>query len=293
MATSIFVSPFLTQTSTALSPRSADGSSLGTTALPWSDLFLASGGVINFNNGNVTLTHSANRLTLDSLFNITESQGLDTPVVTLTNNGNADFMQAFHVLAPNIAGSRHVTGYSVGQAFSARNSAYLGFFFSSSGSTSNYGTLGLHSVDDVLVWTGSGNVGIGTTTPGSKLEVAGTIRADTSVLSPVVGTVSGNLVFGAGGNGFLNLDTSGVLNFINGTATSITNGAALGIDATNIAIHTTGGGGSYGSGTKVVFLANATGVPSTNPTGGGILYSEAGALKWRGSGGTVTTLGPA
>jgi hypothetical protein len=48
---------------TAANPVSSDGASLGTTALMWSDLFLASGGVINFNNGNVTLTHSAGNLT--------------------------------------------------------------------------------------------------------------------------------------------------------------------------------------------------------------------------------------
>lgn len=34
-------------------------------------------------------------------------------------------------------------------------------------------------------------------------------------------------------------------------------------------------------------------VPSTNPSGGGVLYSEGGALKWRGSGGTITTIAPA
>lgn len=45
-------------------PVTDDGDSLGTTALKWADVFLASGGVINFNNGNVTLTHSAANLTL-------------------------------------------------------------------------------------------------------------------------------------------------------------------------------------------------------------------------------------
>lgn len=44
-------------------PTASDGSALGTTALMWSDLFLASGAVVNFNNGNVTLTHSAGALT--------------------------------------------------------------------------------------------------------------------------------------------------------------------------------------------------------------------------------------
>jgi hypothetical protein len=41
------------------------------------------------------------------------------------------------------------------------------------------------------------------------------------------------------------------------------------------------------------FIANSVGVPSNNPTGGGILYVEAGSLKYRGSSGTVTTLGAA
>jgi hypothetical protein len=49
-------------------------------------------------------------------------------------------------------------------------------------------------------------------------------------------------------------------------------------------------GTSYGAGTGVIFLANATAAPSSNPTGGGILYIESGALKFRGSSGTVTTI---
>lgn len=48
-----------------------------------------------------------------------------------------------------------------------------------------------------------------------------------------------------------------------------------------------------GAGTgAVIGLKNATAVPSTNPAGG-VLYVEAGALKYRGSSGTVTTLGNA
>jgi len=45
-------------------PTSNDGAALGTMSLMWSDLFLASGAVINFNNGNATLTHSSGLLTL-------------------------------------------------------------------------------------------------------------------------------------------------------------------------------------------------------------------------------------
>ncbi len=53
------------------------------------------------------------------------------------------------------------------------------------------------------------------------------------------------------------------------------------------------GTASYGGGVMVLGVANATTNPTTNPTGGGILYADAGAGKWRGSGGTVTTFGPA
>jgi hypothetical protein len=45
-------------------PTSSDGAALGTSALMWSDLFLASGAVINFNNGDVTITHSADNLAI-------------------------------------------------------------------------------------------------------------------------------------------------------------------------------------------------------------------------------------
>lgn len=48
--------------STAWSPTTADGAALGSASLPWSDLFLASGGVINWNNGTYTLTQSATNL---------------------------------------------------------------------------------------------------------------------------------------------------------------------------------------------------------------------------------------
>ena len=48
----------------ALSPVTSDGVALGTGSLMWSDIFLASGSVVNFNNGDVALTHSSNAVTL-------------------------------------------------------------------------------------------------------------------------------------------------------------------------------------------------------------------------------------
>lgn len=54
-----------------------------------------------------------------------------------------------------------------------------------------------------------------------------------------------------------------------------------------------GGTTQFGGGVKVIAIPNATTAPTTNPTGGGVLYVESGALKYRGSSGTVTTIAPA
>jgi hypothetical protein len=94
------------------------------------------------------------------------------------------------------------------------------------------------------------------------------------------------LVFGSGSSNY------GILDAVNSGATVLT------ITPGSTAITQFNGnfglnGASFGSGTKVLFVANASADPSTNPSNGGILYSSSGAGKWRGSGGTVTTFGPA
>jgi hypothetical protein len=58
----------------------------------------------------------------------------------------------------------------------------------------------------------------------------------------------------------------------------------------NIGFRTTS---QFGAGQGVIAIANATVAPSINPAGSGILYVEEGALKYRGSNGTVTTIAPA
>lgn len=58
-------------------------------------------------------------------------------------------------------------------------------------------------------------------------------------------------------------------------------------------IHFGGGTASFGGGVSVVGIRNAQTIPTSNPTGGGILYAEGGALKWRGSSGTITTIAAA
>jgi len=49
----------------------------------------------------------------------------------------------------------------------------------------------------------------------------------------------------------------------------------------------------FAGGSGVVGIANSLSVPNTDPTGGGVMYVEDGAAKWRSPSGTITTFGPA
>jgi hypothetical protein len=49
----------------------------------------------------------------------------------------------------------------------------------------------------------------------------------------------------------------------------------------------------FGGGKGVIGIANAKEVPSVTPAEGGVLFVEDGALKYRGSAGTVTVIAPA
>ena len=61
----------------------------------------------------------------------------------------------------------------------------------------------------------------------------------------------------------------------------------------NMGFLTAAGSPSYGGGTGVVYIANASTAPTSNPAGGGILYCSGGALLYRGSSGSITTIAPA
>jgi len=92
------------------------------------------------------------------------------------------------------------------------------------------------------------------------------------------------------------------------TISTLQYGIAIGVNAQNTANNTAvigsaltaervtlciGNYGETGGGRGGISLTNNSTVPSTNPAGGGILYAEAGALKWRGSSGTITVIAPA
>jgi len=125
-----------------------------------------------------------------------------------------------------------------------------------------------------------GNVGIGTTSPEAKLEVNGPVRIYNTDAALELRDTSGDKFRIQNWNGIFcirNETDSGRVDLrINGSG--------------NIGLCD---GNEFGSGIGVISIKNAGTVPSTNPSGAGILYVENGALKYRGSSGTVTTIAPA
>lgn len=73
-------------TGSSISPSSNDGSSIGTTSLGWSDLFLASGSVVNFANNDYTITHSTAVLTFSNDLRISSVGSNNNSVPTLTSS---------------------------------------------------------------------------------------------------------------------------------------------------------------------------------------------------------------
>lgn len=86
---------------TSISPIANDGTALGTASLMFSDVFLASGAVVNFNNGDVTITHSADTLTIGGGNVIISSPGTAAGSVVTTDG--AQTLSGKTLTAPKFA----------------------------------------------------------------------------------------------------------------------------------------------------------------------------------------------
>jgi len=174
-------------------------------------------------------------------------------------------------------------------------------------------------VDGVFAVTGTSTLNslvvTGTLTATGNLVLSAATTANTSLATNnTTGTIT---IGGTGQSGLiiigqstaahtLNIDSAATVSGATKTITLGTGGLSGSTTTITLGTNTTGAtstttiqgntgfnGGSFGTGSGVVFIANAVTVPSTNPAAGGLLYVEAGALKYRGSSGTVTTIAAA
>ena len=182
-----------------------------------------------------------------------------------------------------VAGANQIT---VGE--STGNSAYrLQIGYLNNGANGYNGSLQVYdngNPEDLIINGAGGNVGIGTNAPVSKLHVNSATGVTTYT---TIGNLNGGTQLGvdAAGVSVISSYVANALRF--GNNSSATFAETMRLDASgNLLVGTTAAGTSAA---KVIGMANAT-APTTSPAGMGQLYVEGGALKYRGSSGTVTTI---
>lgn len=183
----------------------------------------------------------------------------------------------YGALSTNTTGPGNLAlGFEAGRGnTTGGNNVMLGFQAGHTDTAANANVSG-----NINVWIGYW-AGPGTTTQLSYSTAIGGMARVTTSNTVVLGRTTDNTVLGATGD-----DGSGaklqVTGAIKATENLLCKNAVIGANAA-----------SLGGGVGVTFLSNATTVPTTNPVGGGVVYEEAGALKHRGTSGTITTIAPA
>lgn len=158
------------QITTSLNPTADDGAALGSTTKEWSDLFLATGGVLNWANGNYAVTHTPGLLTFSAAMNVasaTASTSKTTGALVVAGGlGVGGAIWAGAGIAPGpgsfIANQAQLyTDGSLGFVISASNGSVDDLGFYSRGGT---GVLSIPtaSADLALVRAALGTVGLGT-----------------------------------------------------------------------------------------------------------------------------------
>ena len=266
-----------------LTPATNDGAALGTAALSFADLFLASVGVVNFNNGDVTITHAANTLTFAGA-TTTGYQFQDGPIRPVANDGIA-LGTATVSFADLFLASGGIIGWNnndVGISHAANTLFFTG------------ATVGYQFQDGPITPTSDDGVALGT----GALSFSDLFLASGSVINFANGDVtmthSSNALTVAGGNlifpgtGTNDNAAAGIVGEIiessiaQGSAVSLTNGASTNVTSISL---TPGDWAVWGNvwfnpaaTTSITRLAGSVGIANatleTAPAGGGVAAQQ-------------------
>ena len=191
----------------AFSPAVNDSAVLGTSALMWSDLFLASGAVINFNNGDYTLTHSSGVLTASGTLAATQLQAdsnfystviSSNPIISFDSTDSITYGRSVNTWYFNIGGSTpiYVNGTTIGPgandltSLGTSGTAFSDLFLAT-GAVVGFGAGNYTLTHSTGILTASGDIRISSvgTNSASVVTIGGTQTLTNKTLtSPVIST---------------------------------------------------------------------------------------------------------
>jgi hypothetical protein len=286
--------------------------------------------VIDGNDGNVGIGTDAPTTRLEMVDTVSPIMTISNyngnmsyyPSLSLRKaRGNED--SPSNIIMNGILGQLNFAGY--GSGFSTGACIYAKAdtnWTSSDQDTDLYFQTKLNStLADRMVITSDGKVGIGTVSPssGAVLHVREDVDGFTGIYitNENTGTYSSSGIYFTDENSstcfirlydsnFFTASMQNALRFENNRTDGSIQMAAAGtgghihIISDNGNLSLTGDGNlgfntsdQFGGGTDVIGIHNASTVPTSNPANGGVLYAQSGALKWRGSSGTTTTIATA
>lgn len=242
--------------------------------------------------------------------------------------GAATYVPVARFLAPNNTASGRASQLQFGASNTLGNSAEWRWVHIGNNNAANRVDFGINGVaTPVFSYRLDGKVGIGTTNPAGIFEISGTggtsnyyftttAAADRNIIqSRNTAANGGSLDFRTYGASFSEtlfgqaMASGALLMSISGNTTADAAPFVIGNFRASPLIFGTNGNEvmrcdrlgnlmfgnttANGGGNRVIGIRNCSTVPSTNPSDGGVLYVESGALKYRGSGGKVTTIADA